>query len=256
MSADAHIAGSAPRLFVPEPIGRERVGSSLRLGDAAAHHAARVLRLDIGDHITLFDGQGGQYTATLQNVHKRDVEVTIEAFEPIERESPLTITLVQSVIASDAMDYAVRKATELGVASITPVVAQRSQGAVSGERSDKRLAHWRGIAIAACEQCGRNRIPSVDAPTMLADWLRRYDVEQGIAAIAAPGAQLSLGALAARSAPRFLLIGPEGGFTEAEIGAALSTGVLAVHLGPRMLRAETAGTAALAMLEALAGDAR
>jgi 16S rRNA (uracil1498-N3)-methyltransferase len=254
MTGDARTL-AFPRLYIAEPMGPERVGRTMSLPDEPAHHAVRVLRLAPGDRATLFDGRGGEYAATLTQVGKRGAEVSVDAFLTVERESPLTVVLVQCVLASDAMDYAVRKATELGVAVVSPVVAERSQR-IGDDRSDKRLAHWRRIAIAACEQCGRNRLPAIEPIRSLDDWLRALRPEAGIAAAARQDAKNSLASLIPGRVPRFVVVGPEGGFTDAELQRADAAGVLATHLGPRTLRAETAGIAALAMLQALAGDAR
>ncbi len=186
---------------------------------------------------------------------KRGSTARLERFDAVERESPIEVTLVQSVLAADAMDYAIRKAVELGVTAVTPIVAARSQFSLGGERSEKRLAHWRGVAIAACEQCGRNRVPPIMSPQSLEAWLGTLTSERP-RAIAAPAAETSLAAFAARTPPVAIVIGPEGGFTEAELSLAVDKRIVPVHLGPRVLRAETAGVAALAMLAAVAGDAR
>ena len=149
---------ATPRFFVPAPIARAAIGATVELPEAAAHHATRVLRLATGDALTLFDGSGGEYAATLVHVDKRGAAVRVESFRPIDRESPLAVTLAQGIAANDAMDYAIRKATELGVTSIQPLATARSAPLPAGARGERRIAHWRGVAIAACEQCGRNRV--------------------------------------------------------------------------------------------------
>ncbi len=184
---------------------------------------------------------------------KHGAAARIDAFDPIERESPLAITLAQSVAAADAMDYAVRKAVELGVAAIAPVVTARSAPLPTGPRGDKRLAHWRQIAIAACEQCGRNRVPVIAAPQPFADWLATWS---GTGLVLAPDAAVGLASLPQPLAPFALLIGPEGGLAPVEVDAARARGLGAVRFGPRFLRTETAGVAALAALQALWGDLR
>ena len=241
-----------PRFFVGSALAA--TSEPIALPETVAHHATRVLRMMVGDPLVLFDGTGGEWRATLVEVGKRGATARIESFDPVERESPLAILLVQAILAADAMDYAVRKAVELGVTAIQPVVATRSQFPLSGDRSDKRIAHWRGIAIAACEQCGRNRVPAVAAPLPLDAWLR--SAHPGPAVIASPATGTSLAAFAARTLPAAIVVGPEGGCSDAEMALARERDVTAVHLGPRVLRAETAGVAALAMLAALAGDAR
>lgn len=221
-----------------------------------AHHAARVLRLPLGAPVRLFDGTGGEWSAVIDQIDRNRVSVRIERFDPVEREWQDAPVLVQSIIAADAMDAAIRKSVELGVAGIQPVHAARSQGTLSGERAEKRLAHWRAIAIAACEQCGRNRIPPIGPPQSLDAWLRGGAPQQGPVAIAGPGARESLAGFAARTAPRHVVIGPEGGFTDDEMALAVHHGATPVHLGARVLRADTAAVAALAMIAAVAGDAR
>jgi 16S rRNA (uracil1498-N3)-methyltransferase len=249
-------AAPAPRFHVDAPIPRDGCGASFDLPEGASAHAVRVLRLAVGDPLVLFDGHGGEHRATIVSAGRRQATVRIDAFDPVEREAPVATTLVMSVIAADAMDFAVRKAVELGAHALVPVVAARSQGALDGERAERRVAHWRAIAVAACEQCGRNRVPPVAAPVRLLTWLAEFEGESGTAALLAPGASRSLAALAAAAPPGCLLIGPEGGFTVDEQERALRLGIEPVHLGRRVLRAETAALAALATVNAVAGDAR
>jgi 16S rRNA (uracil1498-N3)-methyltransferase len=201
--------------------------------------------------LTLFTGAGGEYAATIAEVGKRGATVRIEAFEPVERESPLAVTLAQAVAAIDAMDHAVRKATELGVTAIQPLVTERSVPLPPGERRDKRLAHWRQVAVAACEQCGRNRVPEIFAVVALPDWLEGW---RGGGMVFAPDGEQSIAALPA--APSALLIGPEGGLAPGEIAVARAAGFIAARLGPRVLRTETAGMAALTAVNVLWGDLR
>jgi 16S rRNA (uracil1498-N3)-methyltransferase len=228
-------------------------GETLALPPEAAHHALRVLRLRAGDAVVLFDGRGGEWHATLGVAGRRGegATVAVERHDAVERESPLAITLAMATIAADAMDYAVRKAVELGCASIAPVVASRSQGS---SHRDARVAHWRRIAIAACEQCGRNRIPAIDAPIPLAAWLDERDRRRaGI--VLAPGTGATIASLT-RSDAMDVLVGPEGGFDATELAAATLAGLTAVSLGPRVLKAETAAIAALSALQATFGDLR
>ena len=245
---------SAPRfrvdlLLVPEDAGRE-----IALPDAAAHHALRVLRLATGDAVTLFTGTGGEYAATLVRADKRTAWVRIDGFAPVERESPLAITLVQALPASDTMDFVVRKAVEMGAHAIVPVTTERSARLPSAERGEKRLAHWRQIVVAACEQCGRNRVPEVHAPTSLSTWLQARGGRPGI--LLAPDAQASLPALPPPGAALDAVIGPEGGWTGDEVARASRAGVTPVRMGTRVLRTETAGIAALAAINTLWGDMR
>jgi 16S rRNA (uracil1498-N3)-methyltransferase len=240
-----------PRFYVGAATLALAVDRSVTLPDVVAHHAVRVVRLAVGDALTLFDGAGGEYRATLTAIDRRSVEARIEAFDPVERESSLRITLVQAIAANDAMDYAVRKAVELGVAAIAPVITARSAPLPPGERADKRVAHWQQVVVAACEQCGRNRVPAVATPHPLAQW--RPSAGE-TAYVAAPDAKSTL-----RQAPQphggcAIVIGPEGGLTEAEIEALAQQGVHRLGLGPRVLRTETAAVAALAILQATWGD--
>lgn len=243
----------SPRFYVAKPLSAAMIGTTIDLPDAVAHHVVRVLRLPAGAQVVLFDGTGGEYRATLLDIGSRPARAVLQYHDAVDRESPLQVTLVQSIIATDAMDFAVRKSVELGVAAIEPVIAARSQFALAGGRGDKRLAHWRAIAIAACEQCGRNRVPPIAAPQPMNDWLRTQRVS--VAVMASPSAKVALAAFARTNCPAAVVIGPEGGFTDAERALAVESGVVEVHLGPRVLRAETAGVAALAMLAAVVGDA-
>jgi len=242
-----------PRFFVPTGLAPAQVGETVGLHEAAAHHATRVLRLVAGDVLTLFDGTGGEYAATLIGADKRGAIVRVEGFLPIDRESPLSVTLAQGIAANDAMDYAIRKATELGVTSIQPLVSARSAPLPSGERGDRRIGHWRQVVIAACEQCGRNRVPEVLPPHSVTEWIAAWD---GSGIMFAPDADRSLAALAQAPGPLALLIGPEGGFDAREARAAHARNFQSVRLGPRVLRTETAGVAILAVLQSLWGDWR
>ena len=244
---------AVPRFFVSPSLTPAIVGQSMPLPPAAAHHALRVLRLAAGDALTLFDGGGGEYGATLIRAQRGDVDVRIDSFDPVERESPYSIVLAQAIAAKDAMDFAVRKAVELGAAAIQPLVTERSAPMPAGERGDKRLADWRGIAVAACEQCGRNRIPPVESPVPWTDWLAQG---KDAAIVLVPGAPAVLASLPRPASPLELAIGPEGGFSERELASARKAGVRAVSFGPRVLRTETAGMAALAAMQALWGDLR
>jgi len=243
----------APRFLSPTALSPELAGRTVELDANAAHHATRVLRLAVGDAMTLFDGSGGEYEATLVRADKRGASVRVERFLPVERESPLELTLAQAIAASDAMDSAVRKATELGVAAIQPLVTARSAPMPDGERGEKRVAHWRQVAAAAAEQSGRNRIPQIAAPRAFAEWLAAW---AGTGIILLPGASQPLGALAPQAAPLAVAIGPEGGFDAREAAAATARGFTAVRLGPRVLRVDTAVAAAIAVSQATWGDWR
>jgi 16S rRNA (uracil1498-N3)-methyltransferase len=242
---------AAPRFFVPSPLTGRRPGEMIELDDAVAHHATRVTRLQPGDEMTLFDGTGGEFAVTLERVDKRGAAVQLQRFVAIERESALDVTLAQVIAANDAMDYAVRKATELGVTAVRPLLTARSARLPAGERSERRVAHWRQVAIAACEQCGRNRVPEVLAPMSIDAWLTEW---QGPGIVLLPAANRSLASLAQPEAPLAILIGPEGGFEPREVRLALAKNFQSVRLGPRVLRTETAAAAAVAVMQALWGD--
>jgi 16S rRNA (uracil1498-N3)-methyltransferase len=244
---------AVPRFFVPQGIVPEAVGIPIELPEAAAHHATRVLRLAPGDVLTLFTGTGGEYAATLVAADRRGATARIDRFDPVERESRFAVTLAQSVAANDAMDYAIRKAVELGVTAIQPLVTERSAPVPAGERGDKRLAHWRQIVVAACEQCGRNRVPGVAPARSIGEWLAAWS---GAGVVLAPDGVTSLCSLAAPAEPLALLVGPEGGWTTRELAAASACGFKRLRLGPRILRTETAGIAALAVMQATWGDLR
>jgi len=248
--------GTIPRFHVAEGIPRDRPGAVIDLPESVAVHALRVLRLAVGDIVTLFDGTGGEHRATVVSAARRAALVELQEFDPVEREAPVATTLVMSVIATDPMDLAIRKAVELGVSEVQPVVAARSQSAVTGDRVARRVMHWRGVAVSACEQCGRNRVPPVAAPVLLATWLAQFKSGPGTAAVLVPSAGRSLASLAADVPPRYVLVGPEGGFTDHEQALAAGLGIVPVHMGHRILRAETAALAALATINAIAGDAR
>ncbi len=234
-----------PRLYVEAEL---QPRSKLNLPENAAHHAARVLRLRDGDAVVLFDGRGGEYEARLAMPGRGRVAAETGERRDPERESPLEVTLVQAVSSSDKMDFTIQKSVELGVAAIQPVFSERSVVRLSGEREAKKLLHWRRIAIAACEQCGRNRIPEIREPLPL----ERFTAPAGVKILLSPAGAGRLAEFA--KAPLTVAAGPEAGFSDAEEQRLLRAGFTAVRLGPRVLRSETAALAALAALNALAGD--
>ncbi len=247
-------ARPAPRFHVPS---RLAPGATLDLPERPARHV-QVLRLGEGDAITLFDGSGGEYAAVLGAVRKDRVVARLGAFRDIERESPLEVTLALGVSAGDRMDVAIQKATELGASAIVPLTTERSVVRLSGERAEKRMAHWEGVAIAACEQCGRNRVPAISAPTGFADWLgATLDRDLGARVMLAPDGEQSLRGLLGGPGPIrsiTLLVGAEGGLSPQEGALAVRAGFIGVRFGPRVMRTETAPLAVLAALQALAGD--
>ena len=238
------------RVFVGDDVRDLEAGAEYALPEASARHVGQALRMRVGDALTLFTGAGGEYETAIERIDRRGVFVRVRRHVAVERENAHPVALAQAVIAADMMDFVVRKAVELGVAAIVPVQAARSQG-MPAERAARRGTHWRKIAIAACEQCGRNRVPPVHDVVALAPWLASRAPGEGIVLDA--GARQPLSRLAVPPVPAAVLSGPEGGFTDEELQAARDHGFVAVHLGPRILRAETASIAALAALNALAG---
>ncbi|MFV8818824.1 16S rRNA (uracil(1498)-N(3))-methyltransferase [Haliea sp. E17] len=222
----------------------------VELEAGASRHLASALRMQAGDALVLFDGRGGEYAASIAQVEKRAVSVQIGEYRAVDNESPLAIHLGIGLSRGERMDLVVQKATELGVAAITPLFTERSEVKLKGERAARKLGHWRQIAISACEQCGRNTLPQVHAPLAFGDWLAGSDSQLKLVLHhrAEP--------LALDSAPRSasLLIGPEGGLSGAEIQAAEAAGFHSLALGPRVLRTETAPLAAIAVLQARWGD--
>jgi 16S rRNA (uracil1498-N3)-methyltransferase len=240
-----------PRFFVAEPLSAH---ASLVLEERAAHHAIRVLRLRESDAVVLFDGSGGEYSCRIEAISGRTVTVRTGEHDPVERESPLALTLVQGLSSSERMDYTVQKAVELGVTTIIAVVAEKSVSRLAGDRAEARAAHWRRIAIAACEQCGRNRVPEISVPQSFARWLSAAP-RTGLRLLALPGAHASLASVLSGGAREITVAaGPEAGFSEREDRDLLGSGFQAVHLGPRVLRTETVAPAILAAMNALAGD--
>jgi len=232
---------AVPRIYCGEPLG---AGLQLALPAGAARHV-QVLRLQPGDSITLFDGRGGEYEARIEHMGRSEVRVLVGAHSAIERETTRAVHLAVGMPANERMDWLVEKASELGVASLQPLVAERSVLRLAGERAQKKQAHWQGVAIAACEQCGRNRVPVVHAVEALPAWLARQ-AQAGLV-LSLRGNSMPLSAQPA-AAEVTLLSGPEGGLAPAEEDAALARGWQPVHLGERVLRAETAPLAALAVL--------
>jgi 16S rRNA (uracil1498-N3)-methyltransferase len=239
-----------PRFFVPVAL---EPGQTLLLPEATAHHAARVLRLQVGDAITLFNSKGGEHAAVITTIGKRDVEVSIGVHTAVERESLLAVTLVQAVSSGDRMDLTIQKAVELGVTRIVPVQSERCVSRLKGERARKRVAHWQQIVVSACEQCGRNRVPEVNALITLESWLA---AEPGKVArwLLSPEAEQPLRELPRPELPIEILVGPEGGFTDTETVMARRAGYLPLRLGPRVLRTETAAPAMIAVMQVLWGD--
>jgi 16S rRNA (uracil1498-N3)-methyltransferase len=232
-------------------------GSEVRLGPDAAHHAARVLRLEAGDPVVLFDGFGGEFEARIIRMERGDVRVKTGAHRDVERESRIEVLLVQGLSSGDRMDFTLQKAVELGVAAIQPVATERSVVKLRDERARRRVEHWQNLVISACEQCGRNRIPGVAPVLEFGEWAAQLaqPLPDGEARLLlSPQAPSSLRELGGVPARLTLLAGPEGGLAPGELRVAESRGFTPVRLGPRILRTETAAIAALAAIQALWGD--
>ena len=234
----------ALRLHVELPLAE---GAELRLPDAAAHHV-QVLRLQPGDALVLFDGQGGEWAATVQAMGRQSVDVRVGAHDPVSRELARPVTLAVGMPANDRMDTLVEKACELGVAALQPLVCERSVLRLAGERAQKKVQHWQAVAAAAAEQCGRTRVPRIAPVLPLSAWLDGLRGDEG-------GWRLLLALREAGPLPReagrepvLALSGPEGGLSEAEEALARARGFVPVTLGPRTLRADTAPLALLAHL--------
>ncbi|OOW05286.1 16S rRNA (uracil(1498)-N(3))-methyltransferase [Pseudomonas sp. MF6396] len=220
------------------------------LPEAQAHYIGRVLRMAPGDAVQLFDGSGQEYLGELLEVGKKSVRVTLAQAPPGQAESPLHVHLGQGLSRGERMDWAIQKATELGASVITPIVSERCEVRLKDERADKRLAHWRQVAISACEQCGRSTVPTIHSPVLLADWLKARD--EALKLVLHPVAEPLTSH--ARPASLAFLIGPEGGLSEVEVEQAKAAGFHAARLGPRVLRTETAPVVALAVAQQLWGD--
>lgn len=229
-------------------------GREIELPENAANHLTRVLRLGIGDSCVLFNGDGHDFPAHLVKVGKREVRVEVGPGIAVDNESPLRLTLLQGVARGEKMDLILQKATELGVSSLQPLYSQRSEVRLDGDRADKRLAHWRGVVVSACEQCGRARVPDVALPRPLVPALAAL-VTDGLRLVLDPAADASLSQLTLDpSGPILLAVGAEGGWSPQDLEHLRTAGFRSVRLGPRVLRTETAGLAAIAALQALHGD--
>jgi len=230
-----------------------RAGTQIVLNEQAALHVARVLRARVGQALTLFDGSGGEFEAEIVQIDRRAVRVAVGAHHAIERESPLSVTLLQALARGERMDFVVQKACELGAARLVAFTGARSVVRLSADALTRRTEHWRAIAISACEQCGRNRIPSIELARDLATACAAAPTD-AVRLLLDPQATASLPSLVRAARAVVLLIGAEGGLSGAEIELALRCGFQSCRLGPRVLRAESAPLAALAAIQAIAGD--
>jgi len=237
-----------PRIYTEQQLVD---GASIELQSGASQHIAKALRMRIGDTVTLFNGSGGEFSATIGAIDKRAVTVSVGRFCDTSSESGLKIHLGIAISRGERMDWVVQKTTELGVHEITPLFTERTEVKLPQDRAAKKLQHWRQVAISACEQCGRNQIPTVHNTTQLHHWLQSTDAEQKL--VLHPRAREKT--LHDRTPGNLaLLVGPEGGLSESEIDSAERAQFQSLQLGPRVLRTETAPLAAIAVLQARWGD--
>lgn len=238
-----------PRIYVNLDL---REGEAVTLPDHAYHHLVVVLRRVRDDSVTLFNGRGGEYGVTIESLAKKSVTVRVREFRNLERESPLNITLAQAVSKGERMDYTIQKAVELGVTAIQPLVTDHVVVRLSAERWERKLEHWQSIAVAACEQSGRTRVPKIAPVLELRDWLNALPAN-ALKLVLSPGVTPA-GKVKRRDEAVVLLVGPEGGLSDMEQKLSDLSGFSALSLGPRILRTETAGVAALVMIQSMWGD--
>lgn len=229
-------------------------GTDLEVDADKAHYLSRVLRLRVGDRLSVFDGKGNEYTATIRSMGKSAAILRIDTPTVTQTETGLRVHLVQGISRGDRMDFVVQKATELGVKRITPVLTEHGVVKLDAARAEKRRDHWQKIATHACEQCGRARLPLIDTPIPLKSWFGNKPAHVDAELILKPGATTPLTGIAAPATKVCVLIGPEGGFSDAEFEDADAADFQPVSLGPRILRTETAAIATLAVLQSLWGD--
>jgi 16S rRNA (uracil1498-N3)-methyltransferase len=239
------------RFYLPVELSAGKIYS---LDKAQSHYALNVLRLKNQQPIELFDGQGNQAEATLIITGRRSADVCIESVTQISRESPLETVLLQGISKGDRMDFTLQKSVELGVSRIQPLFTERCDVKLSNDKLEKRREHWQAVVISACEQCGRNLVPTVALPTTWENYLQNQDTLNGL--VLDPSADHTFKSLPDNLAqhPLHLFIGPEGGLTDKEVEQGIEKGLTATRLGPRILRTETAGLTILAALQARWGD--
>ncbi len=238
-----------PRFFVDLPLSS---GAQLELPETASRHV-QVLRLQPGNAITLFNGQGGEFAAHVLKMGKRSVLVEVGAHDLLERESPLQLTIVQALSAAERMDYTVQKSAELGVTAIQPIISEYCQSRYSGERAEKRLAHWQAVAVSACEQCGRTRVPQI-LPILNYDHYLASHSAAELKLLLSPDGAIRHSQLPVVAQSACVLIGAEGGFSPREESAAVSAGFIPLILGPRVFRTETVAPVIAGLLQARYGD--
>jgi 16S rRNA (uracil1498-N3)-methyltransferase len=237
-----------PRVYVAVPLS---IDTTVELETATGHYLTRVLRLQANARVTVFNGSGGEYQAIISAASKRSVSLLIESYKDQNTDSPLSTRLGIGVSRGERMDWVIQKATELGVTEIIPLMCERTTVKLSGERLERRMSHWQKIAISACEQSGRNHLPVIQPPVTVDQWTSSCAAHTKW--LLHPGEKMS-GQLPDSPETIALMIGPEGGFGDAEIEIAKGAGFSALSLGPRVLRTETAPIAALSIIQYLWGD--
>lgn len=239
-----------PRIYCPEPLS---AGGHYTLTGDRHHHVARVLRLKAGAALTVFDGNGGEYSAVIEDVQRASTSLATGEFRDVERESPLRIRLAQGIGRGERTDFAIQKAVELGVASIVPLLTTRGVVRLDAQRAERRHAHWQSIVVHACQQCGRNRLPPVHPVVAFEEWLQDGR-DDGLDVMLDPAAERSLEEIGYESGVITVLVGPEGGLDDRERDRAHAAGFRGARLGPRVLRTETAAIAAISAIQSLWGD--
>ena len=240
-----------PRIYTDQPL---RTGHEVLLPEQAGEHVARVLRLERGHPLILFNGDGREYDATLAGLAKRAVTAEVTGMREADREAPLQLTLAQGIARGEKMDWILQKATELGVARIVPIVTERTEVKLDEERAERRLAHWTQVIAGACEQSGRNRLPDIELPQRLDRWLGTLGDAAAMRLALLPNCDSTLRQLPQLDNGAIVVVGPEGGLSDHDVAMLTQSGFRGLRLGPRILRTETAGIAALAALQALYGD--
>lgn len=240
-----------PRIYTEQTL---RPGQTVLLPEQAGEHVARVLRLEPGHPLILFNGDGRECDARLATLARRAVTAEITALRDVDRESPLQLTLAQGIARGEKMDWILQKATELGACRFVPLVTERTEVRLDEDRAERRHAHWMSVIAGACEQCGRNRLPLLEPPQRLDRWLASLGDTAALRLALLPEGDTHLQQLPQMENGATLAAGPEGGFSEHDIALLGQAGFRSLRLGPRVLRTETAGVAALAALQALYGD--
>lgn len=237
-----------PRIFTTQTLATD---TTVELEEAPSHHLSKVLRMQAGRELILFNGSGGEYSATITAISKKSVSVTLSSFHPDNRQSPLQLELAIGVSRGDRMDWVLQKATELGVTKITPLITERTEVKLGGDRADKKIGHWQHTIISACEQCQRNLLPELCEPILFNEWITQCDADLKFVLHHRNNKGLPQDKKTNSVA---LLIGPEGGLSETEITQAISQQFSPLTLGPRVLRTETAPIAAISLVQYLWGD--